>query len=108
MSPERKPLSLSDLSADERTFLQGGNGFTPHPHAQPPAEAVNPGGGKSKRAGIEKEALEGGNDEPTVRFTVDIRKSMHRKLRQAAMDADMRMTELARVALADYLAGLED
>jgi hypothetical protein len=42
-------------------------------------------------------------DEPRVRFTVDLPKSLHKRLKQAAVDREKPMTDLARDALAEWL-----
>ena len=41
--------------------------------------------------------------EPQVRFTVDLPKSLHKRLKQAAIDRERAMTDMARDALADWL-----
>jgi hypothetical protein len=43
-------------------------------------------------------------EEARVRFTVDLPKSLHKRLKQAAMDRDEPMTDLARNALAEWLS----
>lgn len=43
-------------------------------------------------------------EEGRVRFTVDLPKSLHRRLKQRALDADQPMTELVRHALGEWLA----
>jgi predicted DNA-binding transcriptional regulator AlpA len=41
--------------------------------------------------------------EPQVRFTVDLPKSLHKRLKLAAINGNKPMTEMARDALADWL-----
>ena len=43
------------------------------------------------------------DDEPTIRFTLDLKKSLHRKLKLAAVQKDIKMAELVRYVLEDYL-----
>ena len=42
-------------------------------------------------------------NEPQVRFTVDLPKSLHKRLKQAAIDHERAMADMARDALADWL-----
>jgi hypothetical protein len=42
-------------------------------------------------------------DQKSIRFTVDLPEALHRRLKVAAMDRRQRMTDLARVALAEWL-----
>jgi len=42
-------------------------------------------------------------NEPQVRFTVDLPKSLHKRLKQAAINHERPMTDMARDALADWL-----
>jgi hypothetical protein len=42
-------------------------------------------------------------NEPQVRFTVDLPKSLHKRLKLAAIDGNRPMTDMARDALADWL-----
>jgi hypothetical protein len=42
-------------------------------------------------------------NEPQVRFTVDLPKSLHKRLKQAAINNERPMTDMARDALADWL-----
>jgi hypothetical protein len=41
--------------------------------------------------------------EPTVRFTVDLPRSLHKRLQLAAVEQQQRMTQLAREALTQWL-----
>lgn len=66
------------LTADAAAFVKG---------AEPPAAAP---------------AME---PEARVRFTVDLPRSLHRRLKQAALDRDQPMTDLARQALAKWIEG---
>lgn len=47
-------------------------------------------------------------NEPQVRFTVDLPKSLHKRLKQAAINHERPMTDMARDALADWLDMSED
>ena len=42
-------------------------------------------------------------DEATTRFTVDLPRSLHKRLKLAALERDQPMTELARDALREWL-----
>jgi hypothetical protein len=42
-------------------------------------------------------------NEPQVRFTVDLPKSLHKRLKLAAINGNRPMTDMARDALADWL-----
>jgi hypothetical protein len=46
-------------------------------------------------------------DEPNVRFTVDLPKSLHKRLKLAAINGNRPMTDMARDALADWLDATE-
>lgn len=78
--PSRKPI----LPADAAAFVRG--------EASPakPPEARSPG-----PAGAEPEAR--------VRFTVDLPRSLHKRLKLAAVDRELPMTDLARQALGEWL-----
>ena len=43
--------------------------------------------------------------EARVRFTVDLPRSLHKRLKLAALERDQPMTDLARQALAEWLEG---
>lgn len=43
--------------------------------------------------------------EASVRFTVDLPRSLHRRLKLAALERDQPMTDLARRALLEWLEG---
>ena len=72
----RKPM----LAADASAFIKG----EPAPAPAAPATATT---------------------EKTVRFTVDLPRSLHKRLQLAAVDRSERMTALARVALTQWLDG---
>ncbi|WP_411875583.1 hypothetical protein [Vulcanococcus limneticus] len=74
----RKPL----LPADAAAFVRGDAPASPAP--QPPAPAAADG-------------------EARVRFTVDLPRSLHKRLKQAALDQEEPMTDLARRALGEWL-----
>jgi hypothetical protein len=76
--PARKPL----LPADAAAFVRGDAPASPAP--QPPAPAAADG-------------------EARVRFTVDLPRSLHKRLKQAALDQEEPMTDLARRALGEWL-----
>jgi hypothetical protein len=77
--PARKPL----LSADAAAFLRGEAPAGPPP--QPPAPSVAAG------------------EESRVRFTVDLPRSLHKRLKLAALERELPMTDLARQALGEWL-----
>lgn len=80
--PARKPL----LSADAAAFVQGGEpAVQPSPPAAAPAPAAADAGERS------------------TRFTVDMPRSLHKRLKLAALHRDLPMTTLARQALKEWL-----
>jgi len=89
--PARKPL----LPADAAAFVRGDAPAAPAPKATttpPPAAAPAP---PAPAAG-----------EARVRFTVDLPRSLHKRLKLAAVDRELPMTDLARQALAEWLDSL--
>ena len=87
MATPRKPL----LAADAAAFVRG---EAEPPPAAAPADNQNRGE-TTKPAAAEPEA--------TVRFTVDLPRSLHKRLKLAAVNRDQKMTDLARQALAEWL-----
>lgn len=86
--PARKPL----LPADAAAFIQGGAPAAPAAKATAkPAPAPAPA------------AADG---EARVRFTVDLPRSLHKRLKLAAVDRETPMTDLARQALGEWLDSL--
>jgi hypothetical protein len=79
--PARKPL----LAADAAAFVRGDAPAAPAPS---PAAAPAPA------------AADG---EARVRFTVDLPRSLHKRLKLAAMNQELPMTDLARQALGEWL-----
>ena len=79
--PARKPL----LPADAAAFVRGDAPAAPAPS---PAAAPAPA------------AADG---EARVRFTVDLPRSLHKRLKLAAVDRELPMTDLARQALGEWL-----
>jgi hypothetical protein len=77
--PARKPL----LPADAAAFVRG-DAPTATSTAAAPAPAAADG-------------------EARVRFTVDLPRSLHKRLKVAAMDREKPMTDLARQALGEWL-----
>ncbi len=45
--------------------------------------------------------------EARVRFTVDLPRSLHKRLKLAAVDRELPMSDLARQALGEWLKGLD-
>ena len=78
----RKPL----LPADAAAFLRGDPPAAPAP-TSPAPEVAQPAAGEEAR----------------VRFTVDLPRSLHKRLKLAAVDRELPMTDLARQALVDWL-----
>jgi hypothetical protein len=75
--PKRKPLTVPGIApADSNAFLKG-EPSSAAPQATP--------------------------EEARVRFTVDLPKTLHKRLKQAAVDREKPMTDLARDALAEWL-----
>lgn len=81
--PARKPL----LPADAAAFVRGEAPAAPAAPATTPAPAP----------------AVAGEGEARVRFTVDLPRSLHKRLKLAAVDRELPMTDLARQALADWL-----
>lgn len=81
--PARKPL----LPADAAAFVRGEAPPAPAAPATTPAPAP----------------AAAGEGEARVRFTVDLPRSLHKRLKLAAVDRELPMTDLARQALADWL-----
>jgi hypothetical protein len=79
MTP-RKPL----LPADAAAFVRGEETAPRSPNA-PQASPVT------------------ADPEARVRFTVDLPRSLHKRLKLAAVDRDLPMTDLARQALLEWL-----
>lgn len=77
----RKPLLSADLGSDAAAaFIRGEQTSTPlAPKASPAAE------------------------EARVRFTVDLPKSLHKRLKLAALEKELPMTDLARDAFEQWL-----
>jgi len=84
--PARKPL----LPADAAAFVRGDAPAAPAPKsAAAPAPPV------------------AGDGEARVRFTVDLPRSLHRRLKLAAVDRQLPMTDLARQALGEWLDSID-
>lgn len=79
--PARKPL----LNPDAAAFVRGVEPPAPAPAAAPTPAAVI------------------AEPEARVRFTVDLPRSLHRRLKLAALNRDEAMTDLARQALLEWL-----
>jgi hypothetical protein len=79
--PPRKPL----LPADAAAFVRGEEASPPPPKA-PQALPVT------------------ADPEARVRFTVDLPRSLHKRLKLAALNRDQPMTDLAREVLAEWLS----
>lgn len=77
--PARKPLLPLDLQSPEAAAFIGG--------AEPAPPAPAPVAEQGSR----------------VRFTVDLPRSLHKRLKLAALNRDEAMTDLARQALAEWL-----
>ena len=78
----RKPLLPPNLQTPEAAaFIGGAEPATPPPAPAPPDA----------------------EPEARVRFTVDLPRSLHKRLKLAALNRDEAMTDLARQALADWL-----
>lgn len=86
--PARKPL----LTADAAAFVRGEAPATPAPKAT------------AKPAPVPAPAAADG--EARVRFTVDLPRSLHKRLKLAAVDRETPMTDLARQALGEWLDSL--
>jgi hypothetical protein len=83
--PARKPL----LPA-ETAFINGDAPAAPAPQPAAPSPAAAP-------------APAAADGEARVRFTVDLPRSLHKRLKQAALDQEEPMTDLARRALGEWL-----
>jgi len=84
--PARKPLLPPDLQTPAAAAFIGGT--EPATPAAAPAPAP---------------AAPDAEPEARVRFTVDLPRSLHKRLKLAALNRDEAMTDLARQALADWL-----
>jgi hypothetical protein len=84
--PARKPLLPPDLQTPEAAAFIGG--------AEPATPAAAP---------APAPAAPDAEPEARVRFTVDLPRSLHKRLKLAALNRDEAMTDLARQALADWL-----
>jgi len=104
----RKPM----LTPEEMAFIKGGdtkdNGFKKpaedtQPIASPPTTKDSPTSNlvQSIESLVEKK-------ETTVRFTVDLPKSMHKALSILAAEKGVKMTQLARMSIANTLAQLKE
>jgi hypothetical protein len=82
--PARKPL----LTADAAAFVRGEPPAAAAPQAPAPSPAPAPA------------AADG---EARVRFTVDLPRSLHKRLKLAAVERELPMTDLARQALSEWL-----
>ena len=87
--PTRKPL----LTADAAAFVRGDAPAAPA--LQPPAPSL--------AAAPVPAAADG---EARVRFTVDLPRSLHKRLKLAAVERETPMTDLARQALSEWLDSL--
>ena len=84
--PARKPL----LPADHAAFVRGEAPAALAPQPSAPSTAAAP-------------APAAANEEARSRFTVDLPRSLHKRLKQAALDLEEPMTDLARRALGEWL-----
>jgi hypothetical protein len=84
--PARKPL----LPADAAAFVRGDTPAAPAPQPPTPSPTAAP-------------APTAADGEARVRFTVDLPRSLHKRLKQAALDQEEPMTDLARRALGEWL-----
>jgi hypothetical protein len=84
--PARKPL----LAADAAAFVRGDTPAAPAPQPPAPSPPAVP-------------APAAADGEARVRFTVDLPRSLHKRLKQAALDQEEPMTDLARRALGEWL-----
>ena len=84
--PARKPLS-SALPPDAAAFVRGEVPATALPAPSPAVAPTAP------------VAV----DEARVRFTVDLPRSLHKRLKLAAVNRELPMTDLARQALGEWL-----
>lgn len=89
--PARKPL----LDADAAAFVRGDAPAAPPPQSPAPSPAAAPA-----------PAPQDPEPEAHVRFTVDLPRSLHKRLKLAAVDREKPMTDLARQALGEWLDSL--
>lgn len=84
------------MSDTARKFIETGQ-----IDASAPAEIKS---GQSKRSDLRRELLgEVKEAEPSVRFTVDIPRSLHRRLDQLSIDSGKPKTELVRIMIRSAL-----
>ncbi len=86
--PARKPL----LPADAAAFVRGDAPAAPAPPPPAPSPTAAPAPAPAAADG-----------EARVRFTVDLPRSLHKRLKLAAMNQELPMTDLARQALGEWL-----
>lgn len=79
--PARKPL----LAADAAAFVRGDAPAAPAAQSTAPVAPI------------------AAEPEARVRFTVDLPRSLHKRLKLAAVDRELPMTDLARQALGEWL-----
>jgi hypothetical protein len=87
--PARKPL----LPADAVAFVRGDAPAAPPPQSPAPSPAAAP-------------APAAADGEARVRFTVDLPRSLHKRMKLAAVERETPMTDLARQALGEWLDSL--
>ena len=107
----RKPI----LSPDAAAFVRGDAPESPSPQPPPapaPAAGVQvavikkaPAPAAEVQVAVIKKAPAPApaDGEARVRFTVDLPRSLHKRLKLAAMDQELPMTDLARQALGEWL-----
>jgi hypothetical protein len=90
--PARKPLLPPDLQnpAAAAAFVRGDAPAAPPPQSPAPPPAAAP-------------APAAADGEARVRFTVDLPRSLHKRLKLAAVERETPMTDLARQALGEWL-----
>lgn len=112
MTPKKSRKSLNDSLATEFVFCTqqatGEKNETKDEPAivDPPAEPLS-SASTPKKSRIMDKLMDSPKKEPTVRFTVDMAESMHRKLSILAAKTGKKKAEIVRMLLDDALEDIE-
>jgi hypothetical protein len=105
---KRKPLDspenqfVYNVQEPERTPIPA----TPEPTPTPPSQRKPSSSSESSESTLIKK-LQAFQKEPTVRFTVDLSESLHRKLAAAASKAGCKKVDIVRMLLENGLKDIE-
>ncbi|MEA5595716.1 CopG family transcriptional regulator [Rivularia sp. UHCC 0363] len=113
----KKRKSLDDTLASE--FVYGEKAVEPEPvtseveeeiieEPEPPPKKTTAKTDKTKKASIISKLQQGSEKEPTVRLTVDLPQSMHRKLSILAASTGKKKAEIVRLLLDEALEEVDN